>query len=208
MEVTTRKLTRAQLAEFLPNHRAIVAFETTQDDVMGMGDALSTGQFVTLSQDDNLGSERVLTGSDNISITDLGPMQPVILDLTDTDVVADTYGDASSVIQIVVDAKGRLVSVEAFALNSDNVTEGSVNLFFTEQRARDSISGAGQIDYDSTTGVIDTTGSDATLTKPVTGLTCNNGVITAVSEEAGAFTGTVSPVTSITVANGIVTAVS
>lgn len=38
--------------------------------------------------------------------------------------------------------------------STDSVTEGSTNLYFTQQRARDSISVAGDLSYDSSTGVI------------------------------------------------------
>lgn len=156
MEIFTRRLTRDKLKEFLPNLRSIIAFENIQQDIANTGDALSTAPFVVTAADDNLGAERVLTPTANIEVTDGGPGATVELDLTDTGVTADTYGSDSETIQIQVDAKGRVFAVVAFELNTDNITEGVTNLFFTIARARAAISGAaGQIDYDNTTGVID-----------------------------------------------------
>jgi len=42
--------------------------------------------------------------------------------------------------------------------NTDEITEGSTNLYFTDARARGAISVSGDITYNSTTGVISTTG--------------------------------------------------
>lgn len=39
-------------------------------------------------------------------------------------------------------------------LNTDDITEGSVNLFYTETRSREALEGVGAIEYDSVTGEI------------------------------------------------------
>lgn len=206
MEVTTRPLTREQLSDFLPNHRSIVAFENAQKDIGTQGDVFSTAPFVTTDTNTNLNSARVLTGDEDVSVTDDAIDHTVTLGLTDTGVTPDTYGSETETIQIVVDAKGRLSAVVAFDLNTDNITEGIVNLFFTVARARAAISGAAGVDYDSTTGI-------ATLDQAFTrglfsggsGIDYNSG--SGVIATTG-FSGTVSPVLSITVIDGIVTAVS
>ena len=126
------------------------------------------------------------------------------LGLADTAVTAGDYGSASETVRYVVDAKGRLTEAEAFDLNTDNVTEGSTNLFFTEQRARDSISGVDGIAYDAPTGVIDTQG----FTGTVGPLDFNKGIAAATSTAVAGFTGTVSPIISITFVDGICTAAS
>ena len=46
----------------------------------------------------------------------------------------------------------------AIVLDTDDVAEGSSNLYYTDARARSSISVSGDISYNSTTGVISTTG--------------------------------------------------
>lgn len=43
--------------------------------------------------------------------------------------------------------------------NTDSLTEGSTNLYFTDARARSAISGTGDISYNSSTGVISYTGA-------------------------------------------------
>lgn len=78
----------------------------------------------------------------------------ITLGLADTTVTPDTYGSASEVLSIIVDAKGRLTGAVAYQLNSDNVTEGGIHLYFTDARAREAISAGAGIDYDNTTGVI------------------------------------------------------
>lgn len=67
---------------------------------------------------------------------------------------AGTYGSASQTLSLTIDAKGRVVEVTPFALNTDNVTEGAINLYFTVQRARNAVSGGTGIVYTPASGVI------------------------------------------------------
>lgn len=67
---------------------------------------------------------------------------------------ADEYGSAAQTIAITTDAKGRVIEVQVFDLNTDNVEEGASNLYFTPARAREALSGGDGIDYDSASGVI------------------------------------------------------
>jgi len=62
----------------------------------------------------------------------------------------------------------------AVVLDTDDVAEGSTNLYFTEARARQSISATGDISYNSTTGVI-------SYTAPLDAVTSVNGQTGAVS---------------------------
>lgn len=125
-----------------------------------------------------LSNVRKLTGGDNVSAT-VGASE-VVLDLTDTGVTPDTYGAPTKLVVLAIDAKGRVTSASEVVLNSDNVTEGAVHLFFTDARARAAISGSGQIGYNSTSGVISSSGFTGTQT-PVTSITVSNGIVTAVS---------------------------
>ena len=67
---------------------------------------------------------------------------------------AGTYGDDAHVVAVTVDEKGRVTEIEPVELNSDNITEGTTNLFFSEAAARASLSGGLGIDYDSSTGEV------------------------------------------------------
>lgn len=146
MITKTRKLTRQQLGEFLPNPRAVRAFEGLQDDTTDMGDALTNGAFVVLVASSATGSARVLTPADSIALNDEGAGERLLIGLTDTGVVADTYGSASKVVAITVNAKGRVTALAEYDLDSDNVSEGAANLFFTDLRARKAVSeGTGNI---------------------------------------------------------------
>lgn len=123
---------------------------------------------------------RKLVGGDNVSAT-VGPSD-VALDLTDTGVAADTYGEPTKLVILAIDAKGRVTSASEVELNSDNVTEGATHLFFTNARARAALSGGSHIDYNSGTGAIafDGTGVSTTVANP-TSITVSDGLITAIS---------------------------
>lgn len=73
--------------------------------------------------------------------------------LTDTTVIAGTYGSAAKVAAFTVDAQGRLTAASETALVTTNVTEGT-NLYYTDARARAALSGSGGISYNSGTGAI------------------------------------------------------
>ncbi|KKC25830.1 hypothetical protein [Sphingomonas sp. SRS2] len=121
MIVKTKRLTRQQLEEFLPNNRAIRAFESVQDDVIGTGSVLADAPIITIAEDADLPASRVLTGSDNVSIDDGGAGEPVILDLTDTGVDAGSYGSTTRILIIGLDSKGRVTSAEAVKIDVSDV---------------------------------------------------------------------------------------
>jgi hypothetical protein len=146
-----------------------------------------------------LGAE-VLTIAGGTGLSSSVSGNTVTLNLDDTAVVASTYGSASQVPVITVDAQGRITSANTVsvagvsdfdyysanatyvimtadggsysatadlnAFSTNNLSEGLSNLYFTTQRARDSISvtdagGDGSLSYSSNTGVITYTGPSA-----------------------------------------------
>jgi len=184
VEARPTDLTRNEIAKFIGFPRGQIAFESLLANGATIFDTVAQiqgSQLILTAPSDVFDDASVLADSDNIVVSTV--LGETSFDLTDTGASAGDYGDASHVIQIEVDAKGRIVSISEFALDSDNVAEGSTNLYFTDDRARSTISGSGRITYNPATGVI--------------GSNIVNG-----------FTGTVSPVNSITVNNGIVAAVS
>lgn len=119
------------------------------------GNGVTTAPVITLSADQNVfpNSRTLQVASGELAKTESDT--DLTLGLADAG-TAGTYGSESETIQIQVDDKGRVVATVAFELNTDNITEGINNLFFTIQRARDAISGAaGRIAYDPMTGVVD-----------------------------------------------------
>jgi len=123
-----------------------------------------------------------------------------IFDLANTTVASGTYGSASQVPVLVVDAQGRVTSasnvnvagvssfqyhsanaqlqidtadggvftanVDLVAFDTDDLAEGTANLYYTDDRARGAISvtdtgGDGSLTYDSANGIIQYTGPSA-----------------------------------------------
>lgn len=164
----TRMLTRQQIGDFVGSPRGVRAFESVQADIAAQYDALTSASFLTLTNEPSLGAERrlVLTSGELVG-TDGGANSDYTLGLSNTAVVAGSYGDASHLVRVTVDVKGRLTGIAAYALNSDNATEGVTNLFFTTSRARSAISAGAGISYDSSTGVVTATGDLAS--RAVTG---------------------------------------
>jgi len=155
----TRKLTRQQIGQFVTSERGIRAFEDVQADLTNQNDALSTGQFLTLTLDTALGSERTFAPvSGDLVGTDGGANANYSLGLAATAVSAGAYGANNKTVSFTVDAKGRLTAAAQFTLNTDNVTEGATNLFYTDARSRAALSAGSGISYNSATGVITNTG--------------------------------------------------
>ncbi|WP_347270351.1 hypothetical protein [Rhizorhabdus histidinilytica] len=121
MDVTTRKVPRDELRQFIPNLRSIIAFENMQEDIGNTGDALSTAGFVVTSPNDNLNSARVLAGSANIEVSDGGAGADVTLDLTDTGIVAADYGSATRILILSIDAKGRITAAQVIKIDVSDV---------------------------------------------------------------------------------------
>jgi hypothetical protein len=153
-ELKTKPLPRADIGAFIGSPRGVRAFENLQGDATSIYDAVSNAPFLTLSMQNSLGSERVFTPSSAFAVNDGGASGDYTIDLADTGVVAGGFGAATKTIKVTVDAKGRVSAIETYDLNTDNVTEGTTNLFFTNARARGALSSGAGIAYDSSTGAI------------------------------------------------------
>lgn len=120
-----------------------------------IGDAATAGPVVTMGDvtANYPNSRRLEAVTADIVATDAGAGNPVTLSLADAG-TPGTYGDAAKTLQVQTDDKGRVVAVTEFGLNTDNVTEGGSNLYFTTTRAREALSNGDGMAYDDTTGVI------------------------------------------------------
>ena len=115
------------------------------------------------------------------------------------EVTVDTTKD-TVVVHDGTTAGGKPLATEAYVTsqiqtkdNSDEITEGSTNLYFTNTRARDALSvtdsgGDGSLAYNSSTGVITYTGPSATDVRAHfsagTGVTITNGQV-AIGQAVG-----------------------
>jgi len=219
MQAETKTLPRATIGEFISSPRGVRAFESLQGDTEKLYAAVDQAQFLTLTSDANLSSARRFTpAEEDLSGEDGGAGGDYILRLAATTVAAGGYGDASHMVKVTFDAKGRATDAESFELNSDNVAEGVTNLFFTNARAREALSAGEGIDYDASSGEIaldpaSTRNTDHALVEVQAGPGLTGGgditeTRTIALEEVGAA-GTYGSPTSITVDQyGRVTAIS
>lgn len=209
-DMKTAPLPRDVIGEFIKTPRGVRSYESLQGDTVEIYEVLNGSSFLVLEEQPNIGNERVLkVEAGELTGTDGGPNGNYTLGLADTAVTAGAYGDASNLVRITFDAKGRATAAEEFELNSDNVTEGSTNLFFTDARARNALSGGTGIDYDASTGSIalDTTDPrnvDHSAVDVIAGAGLDGGGpitadVTLELEPSGVVAGTYANPTSITV---------
>lgn len=167
---TNNPLNRADLASFLPSPRTIKAYELLQSDssnsvgkineVIDQSNRVEGAPVLTTSASDAFDAESVLSASQGINLS-LTPGSAA-LTLTSTGVTVGTYGDESHLASFTVDAKGRITAATQITLISDNVAEGSINLYFTQARARASISSVAPIVYNPSNGQISLSASGVT----------------------------------------------
>jgi len=170
----------ARTLESLPQSRDTLT--TAINDLTDDTNAIEGEPYLLFDdpKDPILTNTRKLIGSDNVSAA-VGATE-VQLDLSDTGVAANTYGAATKLIVLAIDAKGRVTNASEVTLNSDNVAEGTTHLYFTDARARGVLSPGSHIDYDSGTGVIsfNGTGISTTVANP-TSVTVVDGLVSAIS---------------------------
>lgn len=157
VEVRQTGLTRQLLGKFLSDPQTIKAFENLSlntDDLAGIISQMQSAAILVLSLTDTFENERVVSTDGEVQLTDGGPGGNLTFGLSNTGVTAGSYGDASHTVQIAINDKGRITLAQSHALNSDNVTEGGSNLYFTNSRARSALSSGTGISYNSTTGQI------------------------------------------------------
>jgi hypothetical protein len=145
------------LGEFLKSPETIKAFEsldTGNADLEAVVSQMRDAAVLVLSLTDAFTNQRVVTSDGEVEIADGGPGGNLTFSLSDTGVSLGNYGDASHLVQLVVNAKGRITLASSIPLDSDNVAEGVTNLFFTNARARSALSNGAGMAYNSTTGVI------------------------------------------------------
>lgn len=92
----------------------------TQD----IANSITSQPFITTALSGDLDQERALTGSAAVTVTDNGAGSTIVLDLSDTGVVAAVYANAN----IAVDAKGRITA--ASTGSSGSSTPPSISRHF------------------------------------------------------------------------------
>ena len=148
----------------------------TQQSIKAYVDSQVTAQDLDLTSDSgtidiDLDSE-TLTVAGGTGLSSSATGTTVTLGLDNTAVSAASYGSATAIPAFTVDAQGRLTSASTNALSlssfdSDDLSEGSTNLYFTNERVDDRVNtlvtdGEG-IDstYDDANGTLTIAGEDA-----------------------------------------------
>ena len=148
----------------------------TQQSIKAYVDSQVTAQDLDLTSDSgtidiDLDSE-TLTVAGGTGLSSSATGTTVTLGLDNTAVSAASYGSATAIPAFTVDAQGRLTSASTNALSlssfdSDDLGEGSTNLYFTNERVDDRVNtlvtdGEG-IDstYDDANGTLTIAGEDA-----------------------------------------------
>lgn len=160
--VTTQAqpLPRSELASFLKNKRQIDAFEQQQintdeivtklNELIAIVAQILGEPFLTWEDSPELTADKALIGGVGLTFVPA----TATMDLDNTAVVAGLYGANSKTISVTIDQQGRITGANEYDLDTDNITEGVVNLFYTNARARAALSDGTGIDYTSATGVI------------------------------------------------------
>lgn len=95
--------------------------------------------------------------------------------------LSGSYGGNNKTVSITLSKVGSISAVTEHTLNTDNITEGSTNLFHTAARARTAISGTGTITYNSVTGQIGHNPATLTIGNGLLGSTYNTTSATTIS---------------------------
>lgn len=117
----------------------------------GLIEELQSAEYLTYTPAAALSNSKTLLGG--TALTLVPSATDVTIDLDDTAVTVGAYGGAAFVPSFTVDQQGRLTAASQIALNTDNITEGGTNLYFTTARARVSVSAGTGLSYNSGTGV-------------------------------------------------------
>jgi len=148
---------------------------------LGLSTIAATGSWTDLLNKPD--TDAIPEGSTNLYFTDERVDDRVAALFVDGTGIQKTYDDVGNLLNISIDfsefdsddiVEG---AVNTFLANrtTDNIPEGSTNLYFTETRSRNSISATGSINYDPATGVISYTQGDTdTIVEGTTNLYFTN----------------------------------
>ena len=106
----------------------------------------------------------------------VGPVGQVLATLTGATVATSTSNTGGTVLQnIAIDDYGHVFGVSSVTLDTDDIVEGSTNLYYTDARSRAALSAGTGISYDNSTGVITNSAPDQTVVLTGTGTTTITG---------------------------------
>jgi hypothetical protein len=184
---------------------------TAGPKILSSGGPITTSGSITVSHEGATASD-IATMTDFLNyvtanggvVEAIGPVSEVIATLTGYEPATTTSNTGGTVIQnMSIDDYGHVMGISSTTLDSDDIIEGSTNLYFTNARARAAISTtATGLTYTSATGVLSlTAGYIIPTTTQETNWTAayndkinsasfntTNGVITLTQQDAGTVT--------------------
>jgi hypothetical protein len=142
----------------------------------------------------------------------LGEVAIAIGSLEDAASPTSTDYSGGTVLQnLAVDEFGHVLGIGAITLDTDDITEGSTNLYYTDARSRAALSAGTGISYDNSTGIITNSAPDQTVVLTGTGTTTITGTYPSFTINSDdQYDGTVTSVdltagTGISVSGGPIT---
>lgn len=105
---------------------------------------LQQARYVTWAAETILPNDRLLAAGTGMDLT--VDATSASFSLENTAVTPATYGAITKAVTFTVDQQGRLTAASEADLNTDNITEGVTNLFYTDARAQAAITAGTGID--------------------------------------------------------------
>jgi len=156
VELDTDNVTEGATNKYFTDERARSSLSTTGDlqydsttGVFGFTDAVTAVNNQTGNVE--LDTDNITEGVNNKYFTEERARSALS---TTGDIQYDSTTGVFSFTDAVTSVNNQTGNVE---LDTDNITEGSTNKYFTEERARSALSTTGDLQYDSTTGVFNFT---------------------------------------------------
>jgi hypothetical protein len=155
---------------------------TAGDRIEVSGGPITTSGSITVTHGTSSGADVTTAQSFRLRvIADGGTFEAfndvaiAIGSLEDIATPQDTDNSGGTVLQnIVLDEFGHLLGVGSITLDTDDIIEGSTNLYFTNARARSALSAGTGITYDTSTGIITNSAPDQVVV-----LTAGTGITTS-----------------------------
>jgi len=110
------------------------------EDIVGLNVTdRAQGHILIYDDSDRAYVSGPLVGGTGLSVTHSPEADNLTVSIDSTGVVAGSYGDGANAVTLVINSQGQITSAQSIELNTENITEGSFNLFYTYDRVMDAL---------------------------------------------------------------------